>query len=208
MCRKRKKSKSKGVIRTERKGPVRRCGTLADKSTPTQQERIPNLPHAKSIDSQHTLTTPRQNSTFWKRRSRGAPETSGTSALHETAVEAMFGRRAHRAKQDQHVERCVLSAQAYEMDFQEQQESDNSSRPGNSDGILKRRLQRLPRREKRDIRRPDIEYTVPGYEGRQLNLASHPDGVMIGPALTTSESSSRTVRSRQGNCNRERWLVH
>src|SRR6058998_2514410 len=32
-----------------------------------------------------------------------------------------------------------------------------------------------------------VEYTVPGYEGRTLNLSSHPDGVMIGPALTTSE---------------------
>jgi DNA topoisomerase-6 subunit A len=32
-----------------------------------------------------------------------------------------------------------------------------------------------------------IEYTVPGYEGKRLNLTSHPDGVMIGPALTSSE---------------------
>lgn len=32
-----------------------------------------------------------------------------------------------------------------------------------------------------------IEYTVPGYEGRRLNMASHPDGVMIGPAVTSSE---------------------
>ena len=32
-----------------------------------------------------------------------------------------------------------------------------------------------------------IEYTVPGYEGRRLNLTSHPDGVMIGPAVTSSE---------------------
>jgi DNA topoisomerase-6 subunit A len=32
-----------------------------------------------------------------------------------------------------------------------------------------------------------IEYTVPGYEGRRMNLTDHPDGVMIGPALTSSE---------------------
>src|SRR5271157_1341127 len=32
-----------------------------------------------------------------------------------------------------------------------------------------------------------VEYTVPGYEGRRLDLSSHPDGVMIGPALTTAE---------------------
>jgi len=29
-----------------------------------------------------------------------------------------------------------------------------------------------------------IQYTVPGYQGQRLNLASHPDGMMIGPALT------------------------
>lgn len=32
-----------------------------------------------------------------------------------------------------------------------------------------------------------IEYTVPGYEGRRMNLTDHPDGVMVGPALTSSE---------------------
>lgn len=32
-----------------------------------------------------------------------------------------------------------------------------------------------------------IEYTVPGYEGKRMNLTDHPDGVMIGPALTSSE---------------------
>ncbi len=32
-----------------------------------------------------------------------------------------------------------------------------------------------------------IEYTVPGYEGRRMNLTDHPDGVMVGPAVTSSE---------------------
>jgi DNA topoisomerase-6 subunit A len=32
-----------------------------------------------------------------------------------------------------------------------------------------------------------VEYTVPGYEGRRLNLASHPDGYLIGPSLSTAE---------------------
>jgi DNA topoisomerase-6 subunit A len=32
-----------------------------------------------------------------------------------------------------------------------------------------------------------IQYTIPGYEGKKLNLASHPDGMMIGPALTSAE---------------------
>jgi len=32
-----------------------------------------------------------------------------------------------------------------------------------------------------------IEYTVPGYEGKQLSLTSIPDGAMIGPALSSAE---------------------
>jgi len=32
-----------------------------------------------------------------------------------------------------------------------------------------------------------IEYTVPGYEGKRLNLSSHPDGYLIGPSLSTAE---------------------
>ena len=38
-----------------------------------------------------------------------------------------------------------------------------------------------------------IEYTVPGYEGKQYNLTSHPDGVMIGPALTSAEFVKTTA---------------
>ncbi|HVB12469.1 MAG TPA: hypothetical protein VNE86_05000 [Nitrososphaerales archaeon] len=32
-----------------------------------------------------------------------------------------------------------------------------------------------------------IEYTVPRYEGKRLNLNSHPDGYLIGPSLSTAE---------------------
>jgi len=33
----------------------------------------------------------------------------------------------------------------------------------------------------------NIEYTIPGYEGKTMNLANHPDGYSIGPSLTTAE---------------------
>ena len=38
-----------------------------------------------------------------------------------------------------------------------------------------------------------IEYTVPGYEGKRTNLTDHPDGVMIGPAITSSEFLETTA---------------
>ncbi|MBO3803144.1 MAG: DNA topoisomerase IV subunit A [Candidatus Brockarchaeota archaeon] len=33
----------------------------------------------------------------------------------------------------------------------------------------------------------EVEYTVPGYEGRRLNFTMNPDGIVIGPAVATSE---------------------
>ncbi|MEJ2260495.1 MAG: DNA topoisomerase IV subunit A [Nitrosopumilaceae archaeon] len=33
----------------------------------------------------------------------------------------------------------------------------------------------------------NIEYTIPGYEGKSMNLSNHPDGYAIGPSLTTAE---------------------
>ncbi len=38
-----------------------------------------------------------------------------------------------------------------------------------------------------------IEYTVPGYEGRRMNLTDHPDGAMIGPAVTSSNFVETTA---------------
>ena len=80
------------------------------------------------------------------------------------------------------------SAQAYEMSFKDQSESDNVITDLET-------VVRLPREdfnifpEERSAVFGDltIEYTVPGYEGRRMNLTSHPDGLMVGPALTYSE---------------------
>ncbi|HKZ94886.1 MAG TPA: DNA topoisomerase IV subunit A [Candidatus Bathyarchaeia archaeon] len=80
------------------------------------------------------------------------------------------------------------SAQAYEMTFKDQAESDNVitdletvSRYAREDFNV------FPEERSAIFGDLTIEYTVPGYEGKRLNLTSHPDGVMIGPALTSSE---------------------
>jgi len=80
------------------------------------------------------------------------------------------------------------SAQAYEMDFQDQQESD--SLVTDLESILtcaREDFNVFPEERSAIFGDLTIEYTIPGYEGRRLNLTSHPDGVMIGPALTNSE---------------------
>src|SRR5438094_2679813 len=80
------------------------------------------------------------------------------------------------------------SAQAYEMDFQDQQESDNLITDLETvTGSSREDFNVFPEERSAIFGDLTVEYTVPGYEGRTLNLSSHPDGVMIGPALTTSE---------------------
>lgn len=80
------------------------------------------------------------------------------------------------------------SAQAYEMDFQDQAESDNLITDLETVTSFSREdFNVYPEERSAIFGDLTVEYTVPGYEGKTLNLSSHPDGVMIGPALTTAE---------------------
>lgn len=80
------------------------------------------------------------------------------------------------------------SAQAYEMSFKDQPESNNIITDLETvTGYSREDFNVFPEERSAIFGDLTIEYTVPGYEGRQLNLTSHPDGVMIGPALTSSE---------------------
>ncbi|MEM2896016.1 MAG: DNA topoisomerase IV subunit A [Candidatus Bathyarchaeia archaeon] len=80
------------------------------------------------------------------------------------------------------------SAQAYEVDFVDQAESDNLITDLESIiGFAREDFNVFPEERSAIFGDLTIEYTVPGYEGKRLNLTSHPDGVMIGPALTNAE---------------------
>ncbi|MEM2102001.1 MAG: DNA topoisomerase IV subunit A [Candidatus Bathyarchaeia archaeon] len=86
------------------------------------------------------------------------------------------------------------SAQAYEISFQDQAESDNVITDLETvAGCAREDFNIFPEERSAIFGDLTIEYTVPGYEGKQLNLTSHPDGVMIGPALTYSEFVKTTA---------------
>ncbi len=80
------------------------------------------------------------------------------------------------------------SSQAYDVEFKDQPESDGIitdleaifSRPRENFYIY-------PEERSAIFGDLTIEYTVAGYEGKKLNLASHPDGYLIGPSLSTAE---------------------
>jgi len=80
------------------------------------------------------------------------------------------------------------SAQAYDMSFKDQPESNNIITDLETvTGFSREDFNVFPEERSAVFGDLTIEYTVPGYEGRQLNLTSHPDGMMIGPALTSSD---------------------
>jgi len=80
------------------------------------------------------------------------------------------------------------SAQAYEMSFTDQAESDDIITDLETVlGHAREDFSVFPEERSAIFGDLTIQYTVRGYEGKTLNLASHPDGMMIGPALTNSE---------------------
>ena len=80
------------------------------------------------------------------------------------------------------------SAQAYDMSFKDQPESNSIVTDLETvTGFSREDFNVFPEERSAVFGDLTIEYTVPGYEGKHLNLMSHPDGVMIGPALTSAE---------------------
>ena len=101
---------------------------------------------------------------------------------------ALFSHELSSNRKTSTLRDVYYSAQAYNMKFKDQQESNNILT--DLETILhhsREDFNIFPEERSAVFGDLTIEYTVPGYEGKQLNLTSHPDGVMVGPALTSSE---------------------
>jgi DNA topoisomerase-6 subunit A len=107
---------------------------------------------------------------------------------------AMFSKELSSQRKTSTLRDVYYSAQAYEMSFQDQQESNNIVTDLETIlGFSREDFNIFPEERSAVFGDLTIEYTVPGYEGRTLNLTSHPDGVLIGPALTSSEFVKTTA---------------
>ncbi len=101
---------------------------------------------------------------------------------------AFFAHELARHRKTSTLRDVYYSAQAYNMAFKDQPESNNIITDLETvSGFAREDFNVFPEERSAIFGDLTIEYTVPGYEGRQLNLTSHPDGVMIGPALTSAE---------------------
>ena len=80
------------------------------------------------------------------------------------------------------------SSQAFEIDFEDQPESDNII--VDLEAVLtspREEFHIFPEERSSVFGDLTIEYTVPGYEGKRMNLSDHPDGYLIGPSLSSAE---------------------
>ena len=86
------------------------------------------------------------------------------------------------------------SAQAFAMDFEDQPESDHTITDLEALLTMAREDFNVYPEERSSVFGDlTIEYTVPGYEGKRLNLSDHPDGYLIGPSLSTAEFVKTTA---------------
>jgi DNA topoisomerase VI subunit A len=101
---------------------------------------------------------------------------------------AYFAKKLVDEKRTSTLRDVYYSAQAFNVEFQDQAESDELI----TDLEVLMQMARegmniYPEERSAIFGEMKIEYTVPGYEGKIADLSANPDGVMIGPALTTAE---------------------
>ncbi len=106
----------------------------------------------------------------------------------QLAWAAMFSNELTSQRKTSTLRDVYYSSQAYEMTFTDQSESDNIITDLETlTGFAREDFNIFPEERSAIFGSLEVGYTVPGYEGKTLDLTSHPDGVLIGPALTTSE---------------------
>ena len=116
---------------------------------------------------------------------------------------AYFTHELAQQKKTSTLRDVYYSAQAYDISFKDQPESNSIITDlETAAGFAREDFNVFPEERSAIFGDLTIEYTVPGYEGKTLNLASHPDGVMIGPALTSSEfiktSANKVIAIEKG----------
>ncbi len=101
---------------------------------------------------------------------------------------AFFSRKLVAEKRTSTLRDVYYSAQAFNVEFMDQAESDELIT--DLEVLLESAREEFnvfPEERSAIFGNLTVEYTVKGYEGKRLDLSSHPDGMMIGPALTTAE---------------------
>jgi DNA topoisomerase-6 subunit A len=138
-----------------------------------------------------------------RRVKRSARNIRHIRPLSQLVWTAFFAHQLSTNRKTSTLRDVYYSAQAYEMSFKDQSESDNVITDLETvTGSAREDFNIFPEERSAVFGDLTIEYTVPGYEGRRMNLTSHPDGLMVGPALTYSEfvktSANKVIAIEKG----------
>ena len=184
------KKKVKSSVKERKKEVLLTLKSLGEKIyTQMKEGRFPwvEMP-SRSIDNIYYSPELRQYILGEKRIRRSASNIRHIAPLTKLVWTAFFVRELTGQRKTSTLRDLYYSAQAYEMSFKDQSESDNIITDLETViGYAREDFNVFPEERSAVFGDLTIEYNVPGYEGRRLNLTSHPDGVMIGPALTYAD---------------------
>ena len=119
---------------------------------------------------------------------RSSRNTSQLRSFTQLMWLAFFANRLTQEKKSSTLRDVYYSSQAFAIDFENQSESDNII--VDLEAMLSKAREDFhifPEERSAVFGDLDIEYTIPGYEGKKMNLSNHPDGYAVGPSLTTAE---------------------
>jgi DNA topoisomerase-6 subunit A len=101
---------------------------------------------------------------------------------------AAFAKKLLRAQRTSSLRGLYYSSEGEDIDFSSQSESDRIVADLESlTGLAREDFGIFPEEHSSIYGRVTMEYTVPGYEGREVDLTISPDGLPVGPALMTAE---------------------
>ena len=119
---------------------------------------------------------------------RSSRNMSQLRSFTQLAWLAFFVNRLVREGKTSTLRDIYYSSQAFTIDFEDQPESDNIIVDLEAIFIRAREdFHIFPEERSSVFGNLTIEYTVPGYEGKRMNLSDHPDGYLIGPSLSSAE---------------------
>ena len=119
---------------------------------------------------------------------RSAKNTAQLRSFTQLLWLAFFANKLTKEKKSSTLRDVYYSSQAFAIDFEDQQESDNII--VDLEAVLSRPREDFyvfPEERSSIFGDLTIEYTIPGYEGKKMNLSDHPDGYAIGPSLTSAD---------------------
>ncbi len=125
---------------------------------------------------------------------RSSHNTSQLRSFTQLMWLAFFANRLTMEKKSSTLRDVYYSSQAFAIDFENQAESDNII--VDLEAMLARAREEFrifPEERSAVFGDLDIEYTIPGYEGKKMNLSNHPDGYAVGSSLTTADLISTSA---------------